>query len=69
MELPSPIYEAPEEQPHLDPNTASTTDIADAAAADIEAQRRTYEAVVLVAEMELTAEELRVRLLFRMCVP
>lgn len=54
------MYEPPEDRlPPLDPNTASTMDIADAAAADLEAQRAIDEAVVLVAEMELTAEELR----------
>ena len=64
LQLPHPVYEAPAaERPPLDINTATTMDIADAAAADDEAQRRIDEAVVLVAEMELTAEELRVRTL------
>lgn len=61
LELPSPVYQPPEEAPPLDPGAANAMDLATAAAAaEDEAQRRVDDAVDIVAEMELTAEELRV---------
>lgn len=65
LELPSPVYQPPDmaNQPELDPNVANSMDIAAAeAAADAQLQSRVEEAVILVAEMELTAEELRMGL-------
>jgi hypothetical protein len=65
LELPSPVYQPPDivNQPELDPDTANSMDIAAAdAAADAQLQARVEEAVILVAEMELTAEELRMGL-------
>jgi hypothetical protein len=68
--LPSPVYQPAEEQAPLDPNVSNTVDVATAAAAaEDEAQRRVDEAVDIVAEMELTAEELRVRRFCRYILP
>jgi hypothetical protein len=61
LELPSPVYQPPPPAPAPDPAAAATVDVATAAAAAAdEAQRRIDEAVEVVAEMELTAEEVRV---------
>lgn len=63
LQLSSPVYQPPEEAPELDANAATSVDIAAAAAAaDEELLSRVEEAVFLVAEMELTAEELRMGL-------
>ena len=64
LQLPSPVYQPPEENDTLlDPDQANSIDMAAAtAAADTRLQERIEEAVVLIAEMELTAEELRVGL-------
>ena len=64
LQLPSPVYQPPEENDTLlDPDQANSVDMAAAtAAADTRLQERIEEAVVLIAEMELTAEELRVGL-------
>ncbi len=73
LQLPSPVYQPPEEPSpatsavELDSENATSMDLAAAAAAadaQLQAQleERIEEAVVLVAEMELTAEELRLGL-------
>lgn len=74
LQLPSPVYQPPEEFPstskadnELDSENAASMDLAAAAAAadaQLQAQleERIEEAVVLLAEMELTAEELRLGL-------
>jgi LETM1-like protein len=77
LQLPSPVYQPPEETPAasissatavvLNSDNATSMDLAAAAAAaaaQLQAQleERIEEAVVLVAEMELTAEELRLGL-------
>lgn len=70
LQLPSPVYQPPEDSlstskaaVELDSESATSMDLAAAAAAaDAQLQERIEEAVVLLAEMELTAEELRLGL-------
>ncbi len=73
LQLPSPVYQPPEESSspaadiQLDSENATSMDLAAAAAADAaqrqaQLEERIDEAVVLIAEMELTAEELRLGL-------
>jgi len=74
LQLPSPVYQPPEDLPstskaavQLDSENAASIDLAAAAAAadaqlQTQLEERIQEAVVLLAEMELTAEELRLGL-------
>lgn len=53
VEQPSPVYQAPEAAPSIQDDAAA------AAAAEADALRRLEEAVEVVAEMELTAEQIK----------